>query len=40
MTALLSKVTLRKRLDVEGMVRRRFPKLCEEIGSEILKELH
>ena len=36
---LVSKVTLRKRLEVEGLVVRRLPALCEAIGSEVAREL-
>lgn len=36
---LVSKVTLRKRLDVLGVVVRRLPSLCEAIGSEIVATL-
>jgi hypothetical protein len=32
---LVSKVTLRKRLEVEGVVRSRLPRICEAIGAEI-----
>ena len=36
---LVSRVTLRKRLDVEGLVVRRLPRICEAIGSEIVATL-
>lgn len=32
---LVSKLTLRKRLDIEGLVIGRLPRICEAIGAEI-----
>jgi hypothetical protein len=36
---LVSRVTLRKRLDVEGLVTSRLTRLCDAIGSEVAREL-